>query len=254
MDNNMSNYGNFIFGSPIEKIIQKERSIKKVFVLGKYPSAVHAKFVSKNIKCNALAIKSEPYIFWKGDGAEYIINQINELVPKNYGEFILPDKIFNGPTGKLLDEQYLYPLKYSREDAWLCDLIPYFMVNKYSKQYNAQKRINEYFKNDIKYISNIQTVPKNIDDNRINEIVNEIEASKADTIILLGQDAIKWFICKVSNCKKTELREFYPYGKPHNFKFINNKEYKIYPLVHPHHIENGNKDWMERHSEWIKNI
>jgi hypothetical protein len=51
---------------------------------------------------NALAIKSEPYIFWRGDGASEIITEVNNKLPKNSGEFVLPDKKFKRATGTIL--------------------------------------------------------------------------------------------------------------------------------------------------------
>jgi hypothetical protein len=246
--------GHFIFGSPIEKIVQKDRTPKKCFVLGKYPSAVHARFVSNTYKCNALAVKSEPYIFWKGDGAEEIICDINNKVPKNYGEFVLPDNRFNGPTGNTLDEKYLGPLKYNRKDAWLCDLVPYFMVNKNGDQHNAQNGFNEYFKDFPEIASEIPMVSNNINEIPVKEILDELEESKADTIILLGQDAIEWFLCKVSDCKNKKLKDFQPYGVIRTFNFVNSKEYNVYPLVHPHLLEKNTKYWAETHYKWIKSL
>jgi len=60
------------FGQPLIPVIQKDRGPKKVFVLGVYASAVHAKWRDQfgTVLVQALAVASEPYIFWRGDGVE----------------------------------------------------------------------------------------------------------------------------------------------------------------------------------------
>jgi len=126
----------FPFGSKLQKVEQLDKTPKKVFVLGVYASAVHAKWINVNgkVKVNALAVASEPYIFWKGDGAKQIIDKVE--IPATLGTLIPANENFNGPSGKVLDNLYLKPLGYSREDAWLCDLLPYSRINP-----NQQKAI-----------------------------------------------------------------------------------------------------------------
>src|SRR5665647_416779 len=128
------------FGSPLQKVEQKDKSPKKVFVLGVYASAVHAKWIGVDgkVKVNALAVASEPYIFWKGEGADEIISKIK--IPSKLGKLIPADERFNGPSGKVLDDLFLKPLGYNRDDAWLCDLLPYSRVN-----INQQKAIETHY-------------------------------------------------------------------------------------------------------------
>ena len=60
------------FGSKLKPVMQKDRSSKKVFVLGVYASAVHARWYGPDgkIRVRALAVASEPEIFWQGDEEE----------------------------------------------------------------------------------------------------------------------------------------------------------------------------------------
>ena len=67
------------FGQKVQRLIQKDRSAKHVFVLGVYASAVHAKWKKGNkVICQALAVASEPRIFWDGnlEEAKQIIDGI----------------------------------------------------------------------------------------------------------------------------------------------------------------------------------
>jgi hypothetical protein len=74
----MTNKYFFPFGQELKKVEQKDRSPKKVFVLGVYASAVHARWTDKNgdLKVSALAVASEPSIFWTSENADKIISSI----------------------------------------------------------------------------------------------------------------------------------------------------------------------------------
>jgi hypothetical protein len=256
--------GNFSFGVEIKQVKQNDRTQKKVFVLGKYASAVHGRFISndtKNVRnINALAIASEPCIFWDGSNAENLVNQVNKIIPPEIGKFELPDKNFNGPSGKALDKYYLEPLNLTRNDIWMCDLIPQFLVNKNDSQHRAQTLLNNYLEkvNMVQFKSNIPFVPVNIDIDRTMEIKNELIQSNAETIILLGQDTLKWFISKVSDFHKNELKEIVPYGIPFDIKISGiEKTYKVYAFAHMHHIEKPigkGKEWKEKHFNWINSL
>ena len=76
----------FPFGEIVCRLVQQDRSPKKVFVLGVYASAVHARWKKDNrIVCQALAVASEPRIFWDGNPkeAEDIIKGIH--IPEQMG-------------------------------------------------------------------------------------------------------------------------------------------------------------------------
>lgn len=247
----------FPFGSQLQKVEQKDKSPKKVFLLGVYASAVHAKWIGTDgkVKVNALAVASEPYIFWKGDNVQEIINKIQ--VPKELGKLIPADKRFNGPSGNALDELFLKPLGYSREDAWLCDLLPYSRINP-----NQQKAIEKHYKPLVKKFNLPEcTIPKfstkelNNPD-RVGEIIDELEQSQAEKIILLGDLPIKHFLSYFSNYKK--LSDFGStedeYGKKHSVK-IKSKIYQVIPLVHPRQaaaLGRISLDWKNLHKKWEK--
>jgi hypothetical protein len=132
----------FPFGQPLQKVQQKDTTPnKQVFVLGVYASAVHSKWLSPDgsVKVQALAVASEPEIFWRGNDAQEIISKIN--VPKEAGSLVPANENLNGPSGKALDELFLKPLGFSRDNAWLCDLLPESRVNA-----NQKKAVDSYNK------------------------------------------------------------------------------------------------------------
>ena len=118
------------FGEIVKRMEQQDRTQKQVFVLGVYASAVHARWKKGNeIICQALAVASEPKIFWDGntDEAKEIINKIH--IPNELGTLEPAGSHLNGPSSKVLDEHILAPLGYMRKDAWLCDLLPETRLN-----------------------------------------------------------------------------------------------------------------------------
>jgi hypothetical protein len=122
----------FPFGQILTKVTMQDT--KESICLGVYASAVHARWVDKNgkQKVSALAVASEPSIFWTGDNAE-VISSIE--VPEQLGKLTVPtDKRLNGPSGRALDNLFLQPLHLSRQDTWLCDLLPQSRVNEQQRK------------------------------------------------------------------------------------------------------------------------
>ena len=113
------------FGQVVHPLRQQDRTPKKIFVLGVYASAVHARWKrdGKTV-CTALAVASEPRIFWDGniEEAKEIIRKIS--IPEEVGTLEPAGSHLNGPSAKVLDEHILGTLGYTRKDAWLCDLLP----------------------------------------------------------------------------------------------------------------------------------
>ncbi len=251
----------FPFGQKLTRVQQAETTPnKQVFVLGVYASAVHAKWLNPDgsIKTQALAVASEPEIFWRGEDAKAIIAGIH--VPKELGSLVPANDNLNGPSGRALDELFLRPLGFTRDNAWLCDLLPESRVNS-----NQQKAVDSYNKLIKSSGLNLPkaTIP-DFDENEIKvhaarrkvEILNELEASGASTIILLGDLPVRWFLHFYD--KRTKLSQFgetpYTYGQIHKV-IINGKAYNIIPLCHPRNAARlgaFSKKWADLHDEWVK--
>lgn len=249
----------FPFGQPLKKVKQESKTPKEVFILGVYASAVHARWIDSRgkQKVAALAIASEPEIFWNGGNAEKIISDIE--IPKELGKLVTPGKNLNGPSGRTLDEKIISPLGLTRKDVWLCDLLPESRVNE-----NQQKAINRHYTSDIIKQFNLSpaTVPvfnKNELDSKLRrkEILDELEQSQAETLILLGDLPIYWFLRFFSNNTDNRLSGFGEttdtYGKPHEVR-INRKMYHVLPLCHPRQMSRlgaSSSKWELLHEYWI---
>lgn len=248
--------GIFPFGEPVNLVKQQDSTRKRVFILGVYASAVHAELKLPNGKTavKALAVASEPYIFWRGDNAQDIISKIK--IPQLIGELLPANEKYNGPSGKSLDNDILAPLFLSRDDAWLCDLVPYSCMNK--GQEDAINRV--YLDLASKHKLPLASTPKLpkilVDNQRAKEIEKEILDSGAEVLIPLGDQPIKWFIKRYDK-NWNKLSDFGikddEYGKLHTV-LIGNKSIKILPLAHPRQISKlglHSNDWFEIHQRWI---
>ena len=250
----------FPFGQIVRPLRQGDRTPKKVFVLGVYASAVHARWTKPGESrpvCAALAVASEPRIFWDGniDEAREIISKIK--IPKELGTLEPAGSNLNGPSAKVLDENILAPLGFSRKDAWLCDLLPETRIN------DSQKKVikDKYNPQIAKYGLNEVTIPNRptvfCDSARCKEILEEMEESQADLLILLGDIPIAQFLNEVANVPYKSLKEYvnlYGYGKATN-TIIDGRTIKVLPLAHPRQIGGlgfHSKDWHDMHQEWEK--
>ncbi len=246
----------FPFGQDVKRLVQQDQTPKKVFVLGVYASAVHAKWIRDGkIICQALAVASEPYIFWDGNLNDTlaIINQIN--IPEELGTLVLPSSNLNGPSAKVLVENILKPMGYTRSDAWLCDLLPESRLNP-----NQLKVIKERYNPLIeKYCLNEVTVPIEdgnfSDETRAKKITEEILKSQADSIVLLGDIPIQQYLKYECNIEFKSLREYtqkYGYGTPLRAQ-IGTKEFEVILLTHPRQIGGLGRSstyWSTEHKIW----
>ncbi len=248
----MEDLGRFLFDQPVKKVEQIDRTPKKIFLLGVYASAVHAKWISPKGKplIKALAVASEPYIFWKGEGADQIISKIK--LPESAGSLIPADASFNGPSGRALDTDYLYPLDVKRDQCWLCDLVPYSMMNH--SQLKAIIRNSDLLNNlDIPFPSlrEASSENRNISDQRRQEILTEIKLSKAEYLITLGNEPIANFI-SIFCPEIKELDRGKNYGHPIEIN-LEGIKVKLIRLVHPRQAARlglHDNEWFETHQKW----
>lgn len=246
----------FPFGAQVRRLVQEDQSPKKVFVLGVYASAVHARWTRDGeIVCKALAVASEPRIFWDGnpDEARAIIGIIH--IPEALGTLEPAEPRFNGPSAKTLDEHILAPLGYTRSDAWLCDCLPETRLNP--KQRNViRERYNPLMEacglNEV----TIPDVPKIFcDDARADEITEELLRSQADLLVTLGDVPVEQYLRRTAHVPYASLREYcyrYGYGTETEVS-IGGRSLRVLPLTHPRQIGKLGRhsdQWSDAHMAW----
>ncbi len=245
--------GVFPFGQELRMVEQQDRTRKDVFVLGVYASAVHARWADGQNKTivQALAAASEPYIFWKGDNASGIIDSIQ--IPKELGTLTSAGELFNGPSGKALDDLFLSPMGYDRSQAWLCDLVPHCCLNT-GQIVAIERRYNPLAQEYGLPKVTIPPRPKRFsDDKRVNEILAEIEQAQPKLIVLLGDEPIKWFLSRFDD-RYRRLSDFGDYGHIHRLR-LRDRVNSVLPLVHPRQAAKlgaHSRQWHEAHQTWVR--
>lgn len=247
-------HGLFPFGESVQEVKQVDDGRqRKVFVLGVYASAVHACWKIQNkVVVRALAVASEPCIFWNGDGAEAIIDRVNKGVPEGLGELVSAGKQFNGPSGQALDEHILGPLGIGRDNAWLCDLRPWSCSNE--GQVDAIGRYE-------KRISGTSAKPATVerasaakaqwaDEARQAEIMAELRRSGARVLVTLGDQPLQHFVHP--KCGKWSRLGELEYGRLVPITLDRLSLYLL-PLTHPRQIAGlgaHSAGWRTRHEVW----
>jgi uracil-DNA glycosylase len=243
----MNPIGTFASGQPILDVVQTDRTPKHVFVLGVYASAVHARWIDQDGKTRimALAVASEPTIFWTGEGAEDIIAKIKP--PGNIGHLESAGANLNGPSGHALDEKILGPLGVSRDNAWLCDLVPHSCMNH--RQEKALRRENLP-------IPNWPHVPKCLaNKTRRAVILDELQTSEARVLVTLGDQPLQWFAAHFG--AKPQLADYgedaETYGQLHPIQ-VPGRTTQLLPLAHPRQIARlgaHSDKWATLHEIWV---
>ena len=251
--------GTFPFGETLRAVVQQDQSPKDVFVLGVYASAVHAHWrdVSGRTVIRALAVASEPRIFWDGAGAEEIVARIP--IPREPGTLAPADDRLNGPSGRALDDLFLKPLGLDRSRAWLCDLVPHCCANP-----GQVRAIEERYLPIARRLGlsepSLPPVPKRFaDDARRLEILDELRRSQAKTIIALGDQPLRWFVSRWEPRWK-RLADFGTgpegYGRRHRV-LLDDLKVDLVPLAHPRQasrLGRYSEKWCELHERWVNKL
>ena len=250
--------GHFPFGQPVRRVGQTDRTPKRVFVLGVYGSAVHARWLdvrgAQVIK--ALGVASEPYLFWRGEGADDIVSRID--VPPGAGRLVPAHATLNGPSGRSLDERFLAPLGLARDDAWLCDLVPYSCMNP-RQSHAVDDRYTPLAEQIGLPAADWPPVPRQLaDERRSGDIVAELRESQADVLITLGDLPLKWFGSAFGSRPSLGAygRDPKSYGRLHELE-MDGRRVRLLPLVHPRQAAGlgfHSEDWRALHASWVQGV
>lgn len=250
----------FPFGEPVRRVQQTDRSFKQAFVLGVYSSAVHAQWRREDgtVAVSALAVASEPSIFWRGDGDEAaeIVQRI--AVPEGLGT-LTPSSRFNGASGRALDDHFLAPLGFDRSQAWLCDLLPESRSNPaqaaaIEREYAPLVRASggRLAEVTIPVVSR----PFVRDEARRAAIFDELVESGASTLVTLGDVPLAEFVRSFGGgpgVLSAYVETPRDYGQPRRIK-LRGRSFELLPLVHPRQADRLGKasaGWTSLHKAWL---
>lgn len=248
----------FPFGMSILPVRQADTSPKRVFVLGVYASAVHARWVADDGRTiiNALAVASEPEIFWRGNDADALIERIP--VPPGAGRLVAASATLNGPSGMTLDSMFLEPLRITRRDAWLCDLLPESRCNPrqraaIEREYDPRREALGLPPYNFPGVPSILTSAT-----RRLEIQEEILSASPEVLITLGDQPLKWFTKHHGSQPALGPYGETPetYGRLHDLE-IGGHALKLLPLVHPRQagrLGSHSAMWSKLHGYWTDHV
>lgn len=244
--------GTYPFGQPLRPVVQTDRTPKRVFVLGVYASAVHARWVSPAGRTiiTALAIASEPYIFWRGDGVDEVLDGI--ALSTGAGKLVPASAQLNGPSGQALDDGILAPLGLTRGDTWLCDLVPHTCLNPKQKAVLDREYVPRMAEFGLPPVT-LPPVPKSFaDDRRRREVLDEVVESQAEIVVLLGDEPIRHWLSHFEP-KWQKLADFPEYGQLHEVE-LQGRKVRVLPLAHVRQVAAlgaHSPKWFELHREWV---
>lgn len=244
----------FPFGQPLHRLEQIDRSPKPVFVLGIRGSSVHACWSDPDgrVLVRALAVASEPTLYWRGEGAERIIEQVD--LPPGAGSLAPAGDSFNGASGRALDEVILDPLGLSRDRTWLCDLIPHACLNPAQQADIAREYEPRREALGLPEVS-LLPVPETLDDERREEILAELLESQAEVLIVLGNQPLRDFLAPLCGAS-AQLSRFGTdadtYGRLHDIE-IAARRMRLLPLADPSRVGvRYPSRWRSLHEAWMR--
>ena len=248
----------FPFGMPVAPLRQQGDGPRRVFVLGVYASAVHARWVRADgsTAITARAVASEPEIFWRGDGADEIVSRIP--VPAGAGKLVPAGASLNGPSGHALDKCFLEPLGIDRSQAWLCDLLPESRCNPkqaaaLESEYRpvmAELGLPEY---------DFPAVPTVLaDESRVRQIEAELAEAQPQVLVTLGDQPLKWFTKAYGSESNLSAygEDNDSYGRLHDIE-IAGRKLSLLPLVHPRQagrLGSHSGKWFDLHDHWMRDV
>jgi uracil-DNA glycosylase len=198
-------------------------------------------------------VASEPAIFWDGSHTDEVLGGI--ALPAEAGHLRPAQRHLNGPSGRCLDAEYLAPLGLTRNDAWLCDLVPHTCLNP--SQLAAIQREYEPRRARLGLPAvDLPHVPSRFTDaQRRHEILAEIKAARPSTIILLGDEPIRHFLAHYDG-RRTWLADFSNTDEGYGALWpvtIDGCSYRILAVAHPRQVGGLGRHsgvWRHRHRAW----
>lgn len=269
--------GTYPFGRPVEPVVQRDRAPKPIFILGVYASAVHARWFLPGTSrpvVQALAVASEPAIFWTGDEAEARQIIAGIPVPPSMGRLEPADGRYNGPSGRVLNEMILAPLgpqRWSRANAWLADIVPTTLLND-SQRDALSAHYDPFVAAGV--APSVTCRPAGrlaVDERRRREIACEIDDSSAKIIIILGDQPIRHFLRPLgAPWKRLSDLGATPesYGRRRRVTLQRwpgadaevSREIEVVAVAHPRQIgglgktSRGPVDWAALHAHWMQQV
>lgn len=188
----------FPFGRPVEPYRPADRSRRRVFVLGAYPSALHVRWQPPAPwrPITAVAVDNEPSPFWDGhDQAERVAAwKVAVAFQESWGE-VQPAGRFNGSSGVWVLTQVLQPLALYPREVWFSDCL-----NTYRCSQGLARRLEDTYRpaSRVLGLPLPQLLPHPTEAQIVAEarahhprLRDELLAAQPDVVVTLGNAALR---------------------------------------------------------------
>ena len=261
-------HGSFPFGQP--NLVRPPRvsdTSTRVLVVGVYPSAMHVRWwrpdaVVGRPTISALVVDVEPVVFWDGEtpSPHGLLHEWKESVGfSDYWGRVEPG--LNGPSGRVLEAEYLEPLGATSSNSSYTDLIPWFFVKSGAGSQGAAiaERFDPWATRHGAPTSSLppRPTPKKLvgllePSGRRESLREEIVSINPDVILTLGQEALDGLRAASDEyCPAQErLAPDDRYGRPGSATVANHK-FEVMATVHPGLLRQTRRaDWRSAHQNW----
>lgn len=248
----MSEYA-FAFGTPLTETgpAKPDSLPAHAFVIGVYPSAVHARWDGPDkVGCAALAVAPEPYSFWDGADAEERVRGI--AVPTNAGRLTAAGSGINGPSGGVLLRRYLAPLGLDSKRCWITDLHSSYYLSDGNRA--ALARYMEFRSDKCPELpaADLPERPPTVvpDAGRLADLRREFETASPRWVITLGSEPVSVLLGHDAQLKLSE------YGHPERAT-IWGADVLLLRLCHPRQaggLGSHSPKWKKAHDDWVDRV
>ena len=261
-------HGSFPFGQP--NLVRPPRvsdMATRVLVIGVYPSAMHVRWrrpdnVGGRPTVSGLAVDVEPVVFWDGESPSPhdLLNDWKDSVGFN-DDWGRVEPGLNGPSGRVLETEYLEPLGLTPSNTSYTDLIPWFFVKSGAGSQGAAiaERFNPWATQYGAPTSSLppRPTPKQLvglldPSGRRESLRDEIISINPDTILTLGQEALDGLRVASDECRPAQerLAPDDQYGRSGSAT-IANHQFEFMATAHPGLLRQTRRaDWLSAHQNW----
>ncbi len=246
----------FPFGaSVLPRGVDLPRRRYPVVVVGAYPSALHVRWTPPpgyGSPVAALPVDNEPTPFWGGDPAE-VAELFRRWHEKHFrvtwGE-VRPAKL-NGPSGRGLESQWLFPLGYRRDDAFITDCLTTArastaVATRLRDRYAPVVRDLDAPPADLAAHPTEASIVEEALSTEAQRLHAQISAARPDLIVTLGNAAAR-VIGHLGGVPGDARLRTVDYGRDRHVQF-SDRNFCWVALAHPA----APRRWIERHHDWAE--
>lgn len=231
----------FLFGTPVAPCHAAASGVRRLFVIGAYPSALHVQWRAPGWKrpIQAVAVDNEPEPFWTGTDEVVRIRawMATVALPASVGQFT-PCGRLNGSSGSWVEDRILRPLRTKRTDAWITDCLDTYRQSKPALRALEARSVKAVLRKHAiaapqhqEHPSEDAIVAEALEQHQ-RRIQAELEEARPELVVSLGNAALRVLRDLVDHAAPSRLSCGPEYGERRSIRFGGLPAEWI-PLAHP---------------------